>query len=78
MNFKIEKETETHITCSVEHNGAVILADFSKSMYRDKGYVDSENATLLTDETPPAQVLAQMMRELGEWVVLNYSDKLTK
>lgn len=74
MNFKLEKETDTHITCSVEHNGAVILADF----YKEKGYLDSENATLLNDEIPPAQVLAQMMRELGEWVVLNYSDKLTK
>lgn len=78
MKFKLEKETDTHITCSVEHNGAVILADFPKTMYRERGYVDSEGATLLTDETPPAQVLAQMMRKLGEWVVVNYSDKLTK
>lgn len=78
MNFKLEKTTSDFITVSAENNGLIIVADFSRKMFKEKGYIDAENVKFLNSEVPDnaASVLSKMMSELSDWVVKEHSDKL--
>ena len=78
MKFKLEKVTEDFITVSVNNDGLIIVADFSRKKFKEQGYLDAENVKFINDEIPTnaASILPKMMQELGDWVVKNHSDKL--
>lgn len=77
MKFKTEKVTETILTVSAEYGDYIIIADFPREI-DEEGGVNAENVRELNDARPDAGTIARMMRELGDWVVRNHSDKFYK
>ena len=78
MKFKLEQINDDFITVSVDNEGLIIVADFSRKMFKEKGYIDAENVKFLNDDLPKnaINILPTMMKKLGDWVVKNHSDLL--
>lgn len=74
MNFKLVTITDKILTASIEKDEYIIVSDFPLKKNKD-GSVDSENTKLLNNNIPETKTLSEMLINLGDWVVKNYSHK---
>lgn len=59
-NHSFCTDTENMITCTFEN----------------KKFNDTQNFKFIEDQKPDVSILSKAMREMGDWLVQNHSDKI--